>query len=167
MKIYLWTNERTLKKNTKKPKTRHKASTKFVQMKGHPFQPGYTNLIEMSICLFAVCHNYCFSQEFHSHGDLAKSCREGHLQRSRPVIIVGFLSCPMYCDARSRRFWMTSPRTRNIRTCCWAFDGGTASTCSNAIQTSFIRPSVCESNAQKKSVSKGSAGMLQWRATSF
>ena len=80
---------------------------------------------------------YCLSSHsriFHSYGDVTITGERlqilTYTRRLRPLSSEGSLACHTCCDT-GHPFLRSSPRTRDIHTCCRAFGSGTVTTCVN------------------------------------
>ena len=80
---------------------------------------------------------YCLSSHsriFHSYGDVTITGERlqilTYTRRLRPLSSEGPLACHTCCDT-GHPFLRSSPRTRDIHTCCRAFGSGTVTTCVN------------------------------------
>ena len=86
-------------------------------------------------CMWLIV--YCLSSHsriFHSYGDVTITGERlqilTYTRRLRPLSSEGSLACHTCCDT-GHPFLRSSPRTRDIHTCCRAFGSGTVTTCVN------------------------------------
>ena len=114
------------------------------------------------VCLFVwlfVCGFMSHSRTFHSNREVTIT-GEGlqifiYTRYLRPLSSEGYLACRTYCDTQVIRVWWSSPRTRDIRTCCRALGRGTITACFNDLDLSRqvikSRSPDCKGNVLKPS----------------
>ena len=89
--------------------------------------------LAFNVCLFVYCLS-SRSRIFHSYGDVTITGERlqilTYTRRLRPLSSEGSLACHTCCDT-GHPFLRSSPRTRDIHTCCRAFGSGTVTTCVN------------------------------------